>query len=135
MSDTIHSRTMAPMVAVSSVPNAPTGNQPRTWTIQPPRKPPIIPTMRLMMRPEPLPLTIMLAIQPATRPMIRYQRIYIAQIYYFSACERKMCARCLQIHCRKGKIRAYIIYIVDETTFFLLFSKKKFHIAFFLRKE
>ena len=50
----------------------PIGTQPISPTSHPPKMPPTSPTARLTMRPDPLPLTILLAIQPASRPMIKY---------------------------------------------------------------
>lgn len=55
-SDTIQSRTTAPMIEERRVPHVPVGTHPKRETSQPPRRPPVSPTIRLTSNPEPLPL-------------------------------------------------------------------------------
>ena len=57
--------------------SGPTAMSPNRLKSQPPRTPPIIPTIRFSQNPDPLPLTIRLATYPATSPMSIYQRKYI----------------------------------------------------------
>ena len=76
-SDTMSSRTIAPTTEAISVPKVPVGIQPISPTSQPPKNPPMIPTIKLTISPEPLPLTIRLASHPATKPMSKYHNQYI----------------------------------------------------------
>lgn len=92
-SATINKRTIAPMTDAISVPKVPTGNQPISPTSHPPRKPPTIPTIRLMINPDPLPLTTRFASQPATSPISRYHKKYIAQVFSVVSNGCKMCAK------------------------------------------
>ena len=63
MSDTIHNSTTAPMIEHMMLPNVLSGTQPNHEKIQPPSNPPTKPTIRLIIRPEPPPRTIRLAIR------------------------------------------------------------------------
>lgn len=73
----IHSRTIAPIIEVIRLPNVPTGISPKRLNNHPPNNPPKIPTRRLMIRPEPLPFIIRLAMYPATKPISKYHKKYI----------------------------------------------------------
>ena len=72
MADEMMSSIIAPTTEASSVPNVPVGTHPHTPTSQAPRNPPSMPTIIFITSPEPLPLTITLAIHPAIRPMSKY---------------------------------------------------------------
>ena len=73
----IQSSTIAPMTAVTRLPSVPAATSPKSESSQPPSTPPMSPTIRLTIRPEPLPLTSRLAIHPAASPISRYYRKYI----------------------------------------------------------
>ena len=81
MADEMMSSIIAPTTEASSVPNVPVGTHPHTPTSQAPRNPPSMPTIIFITSPEPLPLTITLAIHPAIRPMSKYHNQNI--IYEF----------------------------------------------------
>ena len=57
------------MVAVIKVPNNEWAENPKRPKSNPPRKPPTIPTIRLMIRPKPLPFTSFPAMKPAAIPI------------------------------------------------------------------
>lgn len=78
-SESMQSRTIAPMVEATSEEKVPIGYHPNHDTIQPPSRPPIIPTTILTKKPEPRPLTTRLASQPAARPISRYHTKNITQ--------------------------------------------------------
>lgn len=75
--ETIHSNTTAPTTEVIKLPNRPVVAIPNRPNTQPPSTPPMIPTNKLMKSPKPPPLMSLPAINPATIPIIMYQRKYI----------------------------------------------------------
>ena len=81
----IHNKTIAPMTDITILPNVPIANIPNSENSQPPSRPPTIPTRRLIQKPAPCPRTTILAIQPATKPIKRYQIKNIV-ITFYSTC-------------------------------------------------
>ena len=95
ISATSSSRTIAPMTEAMSVPSVPKGIQPTNPASQPPSTPPMMPTIRLMIKPAPLPLTMRFAIHPATSPMSRYHNRYIS--FRFCFLPLWACKRCAKV--------------------------------------
>ena len=61
--------------------SVPAGTSPKNEKSQPPSTPPTSPTTRLTMSPEPLPLTMRLAIHPEAKPSRRYHTKYIVFLF------------------------------------------------------
>lgn len=64
--------TTAPMTDATNAPKVVRGIQPTKPTSQPPKNPPMMPTIIFNRSPAPLPRTIRLASHPATKPISRY---------------------------------------------------------------
>lgn len=138
MSDTSNNKTIAPMTDAMSVPNVPTGIQPISPTNQPPKNPPTIPTMRLIINPEPLPLTIRLASHPATSPISKYQIKYISLwCFVLQSSARnvqKTMAKVLKVKWRSEKMgKIYAAMWLNHI--FFTFSVKKVSHCFFLNER
>lgn len=69
-SETIHSKTIAPMVDITRLPITPFTLSPSRPNSHPPNTPPIIPTIRFTINPNPLPFNIFPARKPARIPII-----------------------------------------------------------------
>ena len=71
--DIIQSNTIAPITDVIKLPMILVDARPKRPNIQPPSTPPIIPTIKLMISPNPPPRIILPAKKPATMPIMIYK--------------------------------------------------------------